>query len=90
VIRVPAEERDALRAYLADRQIGTQIYYPLGLHQQECFQDLGYAEGDLPETEAAAKESLALPIYPGLTEEQQDRVADTVIAFLRGRVAQKS
>ena len=79
VVRV--RRRDALRQFLAERDIGTAIYYPLSLHEQECFRDLGYARGDFPESERAAAETLALPIYPELTDEQICSVADGVKAF---------
>lgn len=79
-IRVP--RRDQLRQHLADKKIGTEIYYPLPLHLQECFSYLGYKEGDLPEAEKAAKEVLALPVYPELTEPMLHYVADTVLTFL--------
>jgi dTDP-4-amino-4,6-dideoxygalactose transaminase len=82
-IRVPARLRDALREHLSANRIGTEIYYPLGLHQQECFRALGYREGDLPETEAAARETLVLPVHPGLDGSQIDRVAEVVVEFLR-------
>lgn len=78
-IRVPADVRDPLRQALAEQGIGSQIYYPLGLHQQECNESLGYVEGDLPETEAAARETLCLPIYPSLTNGQIERVVETVV-----------
>ncbi|MDH7599227.1 MAG: DegT/DnrJ/EryC1/StrS family aminotransferase [Sedimentisphaerales bacterium] len=78
-IRVP--DRDRLRQYLTDRKIGTEIYYPLSLHLQECFKGLGYKEGDLPQSEKAAKEVLALPIYPELTEQMLAYVADSVLSF---------
>ena len=82
-IRVPARLRDPLRATLTELQIGTEIYYPLGLHQQECFRALGYREGDLPETEAAARETLVLPVHPGLDDARIDRVAEAVIDFFK-------
>lgn len=76
VIGVP--KRDALRDYLKAKGIGTEIYYPVPLHRQECLQSLGYKEGDYPEAERACRELVALPIYPELNEDQQHYVAQTV------------
>lgn len=81
VIRV--ERRDGLAAHLAERGISTAIYYPKSLHEQACFADLGYATGAFPESERAASEVLALPIYGELPEASLERVAAEVIAFLR-------
>jgi dTDP-4-amino-4,6-dideoxygalactose transaminase len=80
VIRVP-RGRDDLRAILTERGIGTDIYYPVPLHMQECFAFVGCREGDLPESERAARETLALPIYPELTNEQQDHVIRSISEY---------
>jgi dTDP-4-amino-4,6-dideoxygalactose transaminase len=79
VIRVP--DRDGLRAHLAERGIGTEVYYPVPFHLQPCFASLGYTAGAFPHAEAAAAESLALPIYGELTEEQQRLVVETIADY---------
>jgi dTDP-4-amino-4,6-dideoxygalactose transaminase len=76
-----ARMRDALREHLAEREIDTAIYYPLGLHEQRCFSYLGYKKGDFPETERAARETLALPIYPEISREAQRYVVDSIADF---------
>jgi dTDP-4-amino-4,6-dideoxygalactose transaminase len=81
VIRAP--RRDALRQYLTDRKIGSEIYYPLPLHQQTSLADLGYKHGDFPVSETAALEVLALPIYPELRVDEQETVVDTIASFYR-------
>jgi dTDP-4-amino-4,6-dideoxygalactose transaminase len=81
VVRV--EKRDKLMQWLAERGVGTRIYYPISLHQQECFKSLGYSTGDMPRSEAAAETSLALPIYPELTAAQIRYVADSIGEFYR-------
>ncbi|OAI42217.1 transcriptional regulator [Verrucomicrobia bacterium SCGC AG-212-E04] len=79
VIRTP--QRDELLAHLKSREIGCAIYYPLALHQQKCFAPLGYQAGDFPESERAAKEVLALPVYPELTPAQIAFVVDSIAEF---------
>ena len=78
---IRAQRRDELRKFLGDRNIGTEIYYPIPLHLQPCFAYLGYGTGDLPESERAAAEVLALPMFPELTEPEQKCVVHTIADF---------
>jgi dTDP-4-amino-4,6-dideoxygalactose transaminase len=78
---IRTSQREALREYLTRKEIGTAIYYPLGLHEQECFAYLGYRTGDFPETERAARETLALPIYPELRRHLQRYVIEAITEF---------
>ena len=80
VIRL--SDRDELQAYLKQKGVGTEVYYPVPLHLQECFAYLGHKAGAFPESERAAKETLALPIFPELTEPQARFVVDCACEFL--------
>ena len=80
VVRAPGN-RDALMEHLKSHGVGSKIYYPISLHLQKCFEYLGYKKGDLPESEAAADETFALPCYPELTDEQQVYVVETIKTF---------
>lgn len=80
VIRVP-HHRDRLASHLKQQGIGSKVYYPIPLHRQECFDYLGYEEGSLPESERAARETLALPLFPELTDDQQNYVVDAIKRF---------
>jgi dTDP-4-amino-4,6-dideoxygalactose transaminase len=78
---VRAYRRDELREFLAARRIGTEVYYPIPLHLQPCFVYLGYREGDFPHAGRAAKEVLALPMFPELSEDEQRWVVESIADF---------
>jgi len=80
---VRCRNRDGLRTFLEEKGVSTQVYYPVSLHQQECFKHLGYHGQDLPNSCAAAQETLALPIYPELSTQQKQYVADSIAEFYR-------
>ncbi|MEK6642589.1 MAG: DegT/DnrJ/EryC1/StrS family aminotransferase [Planctomycetota bacterium] len=80
---IRVSNRDQLREHLTSEGIGNEVYYPVPLHMQECFKHLGSKPGDLPISEKAAQEVLAIPIYPELTEAQQQRIAETILTFCR-------
>ncbi|RST74186.1 DegT/DnrJ/EryC1/StrS family aminotransferase [Siminovitchia acidinfaciens] len=80
-LRVP--NRDELQEYLKNQGIATMIYYPCPLHMQPVFKDLGYTEGDLPESEKAAREAISLPMYPELKQEDQDYIIEKIIKFYK-------
>lgn len=82
---IRTSRRDELSAYLTQREIGNRVYYPVPLHLQECYQDLGYRKGDFPVAEQAAQEVLSLPVYPELTDDQLHYVVETIKSFFDQR-----
>jgi dTDP-4-amino-4,6-dideoxygalactose transaminase len=82
---IRAQDRDGLRRHLAELKVGSEIYYPVPLHLQQCFAYLGHAAGDFPHSESAARETVALPIYPELVPEQLHYVVDSIARFYRSR-----
>ncbi len=86
-VRVHRGLRDALRQYLREQQVGSEVYYPIPLHRQTCFQYLGYGEGSLPHTEKAAREVLSLPIFPQLAIEEQETVVHHTAGFFASDAA---
>jgi dTDP-4-amino-4,6-dideoxygalactose transaminase len=80
---IRCSNRDQLQNHLTERGIGSEVYYPIPLHLQKCFADLGYKEGDFPQAEAAAREALALPIYPELRDQQQRYIVEEIKGFYK-------
>jgi len=83
---VRVQDREALQARLAEAGIGTGIHYPIPLHQQKAYQNLGYKTGDFPVTERVACEILSLPMFPQLTDAQQDLTVNAVREFVGGKI----
>ena len=80
---IRAQRRDELKKFLTENEIGNEVYYPVPFHLQECFADLKYKEGDFPVSEEACKTSLALPVFPELTKEQQEFVVNKIKEFIQ-------
>jgi len=81
-------ERDALKAWLQEHGVGTEVYYPLPLHLQPCYLHLGYHEGDLPQSEAAAKETLALPVHPAMSVDDLQYVCEVINSYFQNSARQ--
>jgi dTDP-4-amino-4,6-dideoxygalactose transaminase len=86
VVRVPPAHREPLVKHLKESGVGVEVYYPLSLHQQECFKFLGHRTGDFPTSEDAATSVLALPMFPEITASQQQRVIEVCASYLRQAV----
>lgn len=87
---VRTRDRDGLKDFLKVRQVGTEVYYPVPMHLQKCFADLGHREGDFPHSEEAARTTLAIPIYPELTAAQKEHVVDVLSAFAAEKTARRA
>jgi dTDP-4-amino-4,6-dideoxygalactose transaminase len=87
---IRTNDRDGLKDFLKVRQVGTEIYYPVPMHLQKCFADLGYRKGDFPHSEEAALTTLALPIYPELTDAQKRHVLDSLAAFAAAKTSRRA
>jgi dTDP-4-amino-4,6-dideoxygalactose transaminase len=87
---VRTRDREGLKDFLKVRQVGTEVYYPVPMHLQKCFADLGHRKGDFPHSEEAAQTSLALPIYPELSEAQKEHVVDALAAFAAEKTARRA
>ena len=78
---IRAERRDELKEFLGNKGVGSAIYYPRSLHLQECFRELGYREGQFPESERASRETLSIPVNPDLEDAERSYVVDSIRAF---------
>jgi len=87
---IRSSSRDRLQSFLKEKGVGTEVYYPVPMHLQDCFAYLGVKEGAFPESERAARESLAIPVYPELTDEQTRYVVDLIAKFLQRRTEAKA
>jgi dTDP-4-amino-4,6-dideoxygalactose transaminase len=87
---IRVKDREGLKDFLKVNQIGTEVYYPVPMHTQKCFKDLGYSQGDFPHSEEAALTSLALPIYPELNDAQKQHVVNTLTAFAAEKTARRA
>ena len=83
IVRVPASHRDLIRSRLAEVNIGTEVYYPLSLHQQDCYRDLDTQGRSFDVSELAATETISIPVYPDLSIAQKTHVAESLIAIVR-------
>jgi dTDP-4-amino-4,6-dideoxygalactose transaminase len=86
VLRAPGN-RDSLQAFLKSAGVSSEVYYPVPMHLQECFAELGHRVGDFPNAEAAARDTLAVPIFPELTHDEIDYVCDRIVEYFRSRRA---
>jgi dTDP-4-amino-4,6-dideoxygalactose transaminase len=87
---IATTDRDALQTFLGEKGVATEVYYPVPLHLQECFQHLGYRRGDCPEAERAAQQTLALPVYPELSQQQQDYVIAQISSFFSSKSSRRN
>ena len=87
---VSYSDRDGLKDFLKINQIGTEVYYPVPMHLQKCFAGLGYRKGDFPHSEEAALTTLAIPVYPELTEAQKQHVVNTLGAFAAAKTTRRA
>jgi dTDP-4-amino-4,6-dideoxygalactose transaminase len=84
------KHRDALKDHIQNRGVATEVYYPVPMHLQECFEYLKLEKGDFPESEAASLETLALPVYPELSEEQAEYVVKQVVGFFEEKANRRN